>query len=374
MLTPFVPTYVNGVKPILDWYSTTKDLPPWAFLFTSDADAMYNNIDTSHAIEVIGKWMEKISSTPGFPTNYPLRAIKSAMATIMRNNHFEFGDLNILQLLGTAMGTSSACMWATIYYGVHESETLIPKFKPQLKDGKMIRWIDDIFGCWVCNQCKSMNCSHWRDFVTSLPFGKLTWTTDKPNKTVVFLDMTVSIEKGRITTSTYQKPMNLYLYLPPTSNHNPRQCKAIIYQLLKKYKIQNTNYQDYLKYSALLYRRHRLRGHQPSQLRKYFSEAHNKIINSAPLGNTTILTSTGDKRQSFLHFQYNSTDLPAKAVMRLHAKHCHGFEQDIGLSPPKMCYSRPKNIGDLATQTKLHQHPTKPASHYMGEFQKGLDP
>ena len=108
------------------------------------------------------------------------------MATIMLNNHFEFRDLDILKLLGTAMGTSSACMWATMYYGVHESKTLIPKFKPQLKDGKMIRWINNIFGCWVCNQCKSMNCSHWRDFVNSLPFGKLTWTIDKPNKTVIF--------------------------------------------------------------------------------------------------------------------------------------------------------------------------------------------
>ena len=72
MLTPFVLTYINGVKLILDWYSTIKDLPPWAFLLTSDADAMYNNINTSHAIKVIGKWMEKISSTPGFPANYPL--------------------------------------------------------------------------------------------------------------------------------------------------------------------------------------------------------------------------------------------------------------------------------------------------------------
>ena len=97
---------------------------------------MYNNIDTSHDIEVIGNWIDKIASTPGFQANYPLGAIIAAMATIMRNNHFEVGDLIILQLLGHAMGTSSACMSATIYYGVHESETLIPKFKPQLKMGR----------------------------------------------------------------------------------------------------------------------------------------------------------------------------------------------------------------------------------------------
>ena len=85
----------------------------------------------------------------------------------------------------------------------------------------MTRWIDDIFGCWVRDQCKSMKCSHWKDFVNSTPFGTFTWTIGKQ---VVFLDMTVSIENGRITTSSNQKPMNLYLYL-----------------LLTKYKSNNTN-------------------------------------------------------------------------------------------------------------------------------------
>ena len=99
---------------------------------------MYNNIDTAHAIAVISAWLDQLSTHPNFPANYPLSAVKSAMATIMKNNHFEFGDLNSLQLIGTAMGTSSACMWATIYYGTHETNTLIPTFKHQLKDGKMI--------------------------------------------------------------------------------------------------------------------------------------------------------------------------------------------------------------------------------------------
>ena len=139
MLTPFVPTYAGGVQPILDWLTTITDLPPWARLFTSDADAMYNNIDTIHAIQVISEWLDNLSLHPKFPPNYPLAAIKSAMETIMKNNHFEFGDLNFLQLLGTAMGTSAACVWATIYHGTHEAKTLTPTYKHQLKDGKMIR-------------------------------------------------------------------------------------------------------------------------------------------------------------------------------------------------------------------------------------------
>ena len=121
---------------------------------------MYNNIDTNHTIEVIGDWLDDLSLHPKFLPNYPLAAIKSAMATVIKNNHFEFGDLNFLQLFGTVMGTSAACIWATIYYGTHKAKTLIPTYKQQLKDGKMIRLIDDIFGCLVCDVCKKTCCIH----------------------------------------------------------------------------------------------------------------------------------------------------------------------------------------------------------------------
>ena len=61
------------------------------------------------------------------PALFPLEAVISAMTTIMTNNLFEFGDMYFLQLLGTAMGTSAAVMWATLYYAYHEVHTLIPK-------------------------------------------------------------------------------------------------------------------------------------------------------------------------------------------------------------------------------------------------------
>ena len=125
---------------------------------------------------------------------------------------------------------------------------------------------------------------------------------------------------------------------------------------------------------AVLYRRYRARGHQPSTLRKYFLSAHTKLSSSATPEKPLILTSTGNQRQSFLHSQYNATDPPGRALMQLHTKHCQAFQEELHLLPPKICYSRPKNIGDIATQTSLHQNQAKPASYFMGEFQKGLDP
>ncbi|KAL7525967.1 hypothetical protein ACHAWF_003914 [Thalassiosira exigua] len=60
-LKPFVPIYVRDTKHILDELQAIDDLPPNAFLFTADADAMYNNIDTDHAIEVLSKWLDPAS-------------------------------------------------------------------------------------------------------------------------------------------------------------------------------------------------------------------------------------------------------------------------------------------------------------------------
>ena len=105
---------------------------------------MYNNIDTKHAIRVVSWWLKDLDSKGQLPNNFPLEAVIYDMETIMRNNVFEWGDMHFIQLLGTAMGTSSAVMWATLYYAYHKVHKLIPlhgQFLPYL-----IRFIDDMFG------------------------------------------------------------------------------------------------------------------------------------------------------------------------------------------------------------------------------------
>ncbi|EJK68823.1 hypothetical protein THAOC_09967 [Thalassiosira oceanica] len=186
-LKPFVPTYIKDSHDLLTKLRNIGGLPSNARLFTADAVSMYTNIDTEHAIRVIGNWME--------PAGFPLRAVNDAMGLVMRNNIFEWGDTYFRQLLGTAMGTSAACMWATIYYGVHESTTLIPTHGDNLLI--FLRFIDDIFGIWTGNAAA------WESFKRDVnKFGILTWEIDEPSTSVDFLDLTISISPdGRLTTT-----------------------------------------------------------------------------------------------------------------------------------------------------------------------------
>ena len=168
-------------------------------------------------MRVIGEWLDKLHRDGLLPAYFPLEAVKEAMALVMQNNVFEWGDLYFLQLLGTAMGTSAACMWATIYFSVHEDSILLPMFSNNLL--LYCRFIDDIFGVWIGNR----NGMAWAQFKERCnDFGILKWDFFEPSKSVNFLDLTIYIKDGFILTKTYQKSMNLYHYISPSSDHPPK--------------------------------------------------------------------------------------------------------------------------------------------------------
>ena len=87
----------------------------------------------------------------------------------MRNNIFDWGDLHFLQLVCTAMGTSAAVTWATLYYAYHEVHTIIPNTGDNLLYFK--HYIDDIFCIWTGNIT-----TDWDTFCDNINnSGILTW-------------------------------------------------------------------------------------------------------------------------------------------------------------------------------------------------------
>jgi hypothetical protein len=203
--------YLKSSTHLIQLLQELPDLPPTAMLFTCDAVSMYTNIDTKHALRMMR-------------TQVPAHILQG-LQIVMENNVFKFGDTFWLQKDGTAMGTPLACMWATIYFSIHEAK-LLEEFKEFLIFLK--RYIDDGFGIWNwtgTDKCKTC----WDLFHRQMnTFGKLKWEFIPLSKTVDFLDLTLTIRKDRVQSTLFEKAMNLYLYLPPHSAHPPGVLKGLI--------------------------------------------------------------------------------------------------------------------------------------------------
>ncbi len=137
-----LPTYLKSSFQLVKEVSKITNLPPNARLFTADANSMYTNIDTDHALEQIGKYFYNAR----FQYDLPFDAIKDALEIVMRAGIFQFGDTYWHQLTGTVMGTPPAPMYATLYFAIHEL-AILPHHREILRLYK--RFLDDIFGIWI---------------------------------------------------------------------------------------------------------------------------------------------------------------------------------------------------------------------------------
>ena len=152
----------------------------------------------------------------------------------MLNNIISFGNMTFKQLNGTAMETSPAPPPpppATIYYGLHES-----KFLPSHRQHVIFykHFIDDVFGIWLPHPSLQINeCLIWDEFTKSMnSYPGLTWEFNVPSDKVDFMDLTISIKDGHISTSLFEKPFNLHLYIPSQPAHPPGLLPGIVHSTL----------------------------------------------------------------------------------------------------------------------------------------------
>ena len=150
--------------------------------------------------------------------------VLKALQLVMSNNVFQFDDTFWLQLTGTAMGTSLACMYATIYYSYHEEtailrtyahKSVVPEWKmPQLlepmdqsKPPPLLlhkRLIDDAFQIWdTAHMSKEMLTNFQGHMSNTMSFGSLEWEVERLSRKVNFLDLSITLETdGSIGTTT----------------------------------------------------------------------------------------------------------------------------------------------------------------------------
>ena len=168
-------------------------------LFTADAESMYTNIPTNLAIRNISRYMRRYRAR--FP-GIPMDAAIDLLDLIFRNNFFTFGDLTFKQKKGIAMGTPPAVALATLFMADYE-EPIVNNFTQN--NGRLLaykRFIDDMFGIWLVHPHPNTNLYLWNRFKERMNLESgLTWNFSELSQSVVFLDMVISIDKGKILIS-----------------------------------------------------------------------------------------------------------------------------------------------------------------------------
>jgi hypothetical protein len=367
---PLCPSYLRDGRELMTLLDNLGPLPADARFFTVDAVAMYDNIDTKHALESIRKWLDL--------HEFQIRQLKlncdfilQGIELVMTNNVFEFDDLCFLQRNGTAMGASLSVAYATIYFSYHEETNLC---KADADHGLLFyrRYIDDGIGIQLEHPG-----SHTRLLDAFNSFGahknRLEWTSSGLSRSITFLDLNLTIYNGSIQRRTYEKPLNLHLYIPFVSAHVPSVLKSLVHGQLLRFWQQNSRREDYVHFASSFYGHLLQRGYSRDVLDQQFHEAAAKLSarpNTNIQSGAAALANDGDR--VFLHRTFHPAQIERQAIQ-------HAFQEELSEPLAKaglpsrltIAQSRAPNLRDRFCKTALVLPEGSRASDHLTRL--GLD-
>ena len=149
------------------------------------------------------------------------------------------------------------------------------------------------------------------NFKENTPFGILEWEVEERKTSVNFLDLTKYINKNRIIkTRTYQRSINLYLYLTPSWVHPLSLIRRMIYGMLIKNDEHKCHWKHYIGITVLLLWRLAMHGWDTTLLQRTFNEASEKVETKYP---TQTNKKTGyhnnGKHRIFIYTEYHSNGI-----------------------------------------------------------------
>ena len=299
------------------------------------------------------------------------------------------------------MGTSLACIYATIYYSYHEETRIYPTYSQQSTTQKLLmpaplmpvptphavtplllhaRLIDDAIQIWDAELLQSTIQTNFVEYMANeLKFGSLTWEVGPLTRKVDFLDLTIQLNNdGSITTKTFVKPMNLHLYIPPHSAHPLGVLKSLIFGNVLRYWNQNTHRHDFIEATSAFYGHLLNRGYTPEKLTPIFQEAAAtidtrslRLIKRSASNHEPLTADT--KSNLFLHWEYHPRDIPRQLIRKVFNDTIMPalIDSPISVTRITIAYSTPRSLAQCLTKTQLRE----PDGHRVSQqIQRMLHP
>ena len=271
-----LPSYIKDTTHFLQKLQNIQNLPPDTILATMDVASLYTNIPNQQGLLAARQALVRSRPRSQLPKTDSLITL---LSKVLSMNNFDFAGKHFLQVGGTAMGTKVAPSFANTFMGWFEAEFV---YTYELQPLLWVRFIDDIFLIWTHGQEALKNFeNHLNGCVPSIKFE-----TETSLQEVHFLDVTVTLTDGFLSTSLYTKPTDARNYLSFKSCH-PKNCKSAIpySQFLRVRRICSSD-TDFVKHSREM-GHHFLRADYPANIvQEAFSRAYHKdratLLNPPP--------------------------------------------------------------------------------------------
>lgn len=275
-----------------------------------------------------------------------IRNITIATEYILKHALVQFNDEVFKQTKGMPMGTNAAVQLANLYvYCFIESNENVKKYI-QTKCFFYKRYIDDIFFIWNGSRMEL------EDFITLLNQTHLglKFTGTISENTVPFLDLEISLANNQISTKTYQKALNKYLYIPMSSCHPISSKKGFIKGEFIRYIRNSSTVEDFVITANLFTDRLLQRGYS----RKFISEAvsnisyklRDKYLDGANQGPPINL----DEHTIYFKIRYHPyiDKLKLNSILN---EDTQRLENDLKFKA-MVVYKKSKNIAELVTSSR----------------------
>lgn len=233
-------------------------------ILCADVTALYPNIPIQLGLATVRSVLTELKCF----TADKLCFLMSLLHWVLTNNYCTFNNVTYLQLKGTAMGTPTAVVYSNIFlFGIEKR--ILHRFSPHY----YTRYIDDVFSIFPSATLANDYVSAFNSFCPSIKFEAVTVGT-----TGVMLDLEFTLTSqlnpplDRISHKLYQKPRNVYQYIPPTSEHKPSLFKNIVLQELKRYSLASSLDSDFTSITHSFKQRLLARGYDPTMIDSAIAE------------------------------------------------------------------------------------------------------
>ena len=261
------------------------------FLVTADVVSLYPNVDTKKALIALDLLLRE--------ARVPETPLLIQLARLVFDNNYLSSELSpdiFHQVFGIAMGTPFAVTVANAFMFHHEKD-IVDHYSQYLKLYK--RFIDDIFAIW-CGPKGTL-----LEFLNALNSKtdriKLTYCISESS--ISFLDLFLyrDTSSNVLQFSTFQKPLNKYLYIPFESFHPSSNKKAFIKGELMRYARNSSSFNSFYETRDKFWKRLRVRGYPFRFLLPLFREIrysdrkkwlYKKTKNRSSLGRTIVFKTT----------------------------------------------------------------------------------